>query len=256
MSAAIEAGVLPDLAAQLLEQIRATRPRVHVLTNPVAMNLSANALLAVGAVPSMTFRADAVHEFVAGARALVVNLGMLDAEREAAIPRAVETAGERRLPWLLDPVKVERSQLRRRFARALLGEGPAVLRANREEIAVLAGCTPDPAHELAARFGCVVAATGEVDVVTDGSRALRIANGSALMDRVTAMGCTLSALLGAFLAVAEDRFAATCAGVLVFDVAGELAAEAARGPGSFQVALLDALSALDRQSLGARARLT
>lgn len=256
MSAAAEPPDIAASAARLLERIRSARPRVHVLTNPVAMNISANVLLAVGAVPSMTFRADAVQEFVAGARALVVNLGMLDAEREAAIPRAVETAGEEGLPWLLDPVKVERSATRRRFATGLLGEGPAVLRANREEIAVLAGSTPDPAGELARRFGCVVAATGDVDLVTDGSRAVRIANGSPLMDRVTAMGCSLSALLGAFLAVAEDRFEATCAGVLAFDVAGELAAERAQGPGSFQVALLDALFALDGDSLRERARTT
>lgn len=256
MSAATEAGTLPDLAARLLEQIRTTRPRVHVLTNPVAMNVSANALLAVGAVPSMTFRAEAVPEFVATARALVVNLGMLDGERERAIPLAIEAARAQGLPWLLDPVKVERSGLRRRFARELLAAAPAVLRANRDEVEALCDNSTDPAAELAERYRCVVAATGAVDRITDGRRRVGIENGSALMDRVTAMGCTLSALLGAFLAVAEDWFEATCAGVLVFDVAGELAAETARGPGSFQVALLDALYALDGQSLCARARLT
>lgn len=243
-------------AARLLERLRAERPRVHVLTNPVAANISANALLAVGAVPSMTARAEVTAEFVAGARALVVNLGMLDAEREAAIPIAVETAATRAMPWVLDPVKVERSSRRRHFAVDLLHRGPAVVRANATEIAVLAGQTPDPARHLAERHGCVVVATGEIDTVTDGHRRIRIANGSPLMDRVTAMGCTLSALLGAFLAVTDSRLEAAAAGVLAFDVAGELAARDARGPGSFVPHLLDHLYALDRGTLLESVRVT
>lgn len=251
--AALEAA---SLAYALLERIRTQRPRVHVLTNTVAANLSANALLAVGAIPSMTYRAEVVGEFVADARALVVNLGMLDAEREAAIPAAVATASQAGLPWLLDPVKVERSTARRAFAVRLLEAGPTVLRANATEVAVLAGPVPDPAGQLARQHGCVVVATGEADTVIDGDRRLRIANGSPLMDRVTAMGCTLSALLGAFLAVAKDRFEAALAGTLVFDIAGELAAEEARGPGSFVPALLDRLYAMDAATLSERVSLS
>ncbi|GBD43729.1 Hydroxyethylthiazole kinase [bacterium HR40] len=241
-----------SLAIALLARVRRERPRVHVLTNPVAANISANALLAIGAVPSMTSRPDVVADFVAGARALVVNLGMLDSEREAAIPRAVAVAAERRIRWLLDPVKVERSPVRHRFARQLLGRGPAILRANASEIDVLADGAEEPAVALAERFGGVVVATGEIDTIAAPNRQLRILNGSPLMDRVTAMGCTLSALLGAFLAVADDPFEAAVAGVAVFDVAGELAAGEARGPGSFVPALLDRLFLLDHSDLEGR----
>jgi hydroxyethylthiazole kinase len=242
-------------AASCLALIRAERPKVHALTNFVAMNFSANLLLAAGAVPSMTFRADAVADFVAGSRSLVVNLGMLDAEREAAIKKAVPLARELGRPWLLDPVKVERSGERRRLALDLLAQRPAVLRANAGEVVALAGEGEWPAAGLLARrFGCVVAETGAEDLITDGENVLRIANGSPLMDRVTAMGCAASALMGAFLAVEPDAFRAAAATLLVLGVAGEIAHERAAGPGTFQPALLDAVYALDATALVERAR--
>ena len=235
--------------------IRAERPKVHALTNFVAMSFSANLLLAAGAVPSMTFRADAIADFVASTRSLVVNLGMLDAEREAAIRRAVPLARELGRRWVLDPVKVERSGERRRFALDLLAAGPTVLRANTSEITALAGEGEGPAAlRLARRFGCVVAQTGPEDLVTDGARSFEIANGSPLMDRVTAMGCAGSALMGAFLAVEPDALVAAASTLLVLSVAGDVAAERAAGPGSFQPALLDAVYNLDEVTLVERAR--
>ena len=248
---------LVESAASCLARLRERRPRVHVLTNLVAMTVSANALLAVGAVPSMTFRADAVADFVAGSAALVVNLGMLDAERELAIESAVPLARELGRPWVLDPVKVERSGARRALALALLDRSPDVLRANAAEIAALGlgGAPDDVASALAHRTGGAVAATGVVDRITDGRRERRLANGSPLMDRATAMGCTCSALVGAFLAVEPDPFLAAVAAVLCFGVAGEVAAERAGGPGTLVPELLDALYGLDGATLAARARL-
>ncbi len=239
------------IAGTLLARLRRERPPVHVLTSPVAMPLSANVLLAVGAEPSMTSRPEVVAEFVAAARALVVNLGMLDADREAAIERAVPAALERGCPWLLDPVKVEKAAHRRRFALDLLHRRPAVLRANHPEIACLAGADQEPAA-LARAFSTVVLATGTVDRITDGSRTFRVNLGSPLMERVTAAGCALSALTGAFLAVAADAFEAAVGAILVFDVAGELAAAEARGPGSFTPALLDWLFRLSPEDIAKR----
>jgi hydroxyethylthiazole kinase len=243
--------------AAALGRLRVARPRVHVLTNPVAMAISANALLALGAVPSMTFRADSMADFLAGSAALVVNLGMLEPEREAAARRAAPLARELGRPWVLDPVKVDRDRARSRLAAGLLEHGPAVVRANPAEIAALAGDLPaaEAAARLALAHGTVVAMTGAVDLVTDGTRALRIANGSPLMDLVTAMGCTASAVVGAFLAVEPEPFAACVAALLAFAVAGEIAAGRAGGPGTFQPLLLDALHALDEPTLRARARL-
>jgi hydroxyethylthiazole kinase len=238
-------------AAAALDRVRDRRPKVHCLTSPVALELSANALLAVGAVPSLTGHASGVRGFVAATDALVVNLGMLDPEREDAARAATETAHLLGRPWLLDPVKVELSGDRLAFARRLLGFGPAVVRGNAAEIVALGG--EDPAR-LAAATPTVVARTGAEDLVTDGTRHAAVANGSELMDRVTAVGCAASALAGAFLAVEPDRWAAIVAALLVFGVAGEVAAEHARGPGSFAVELLDALHRLDEPTLRGRAR--
>jgi hydroxyethylthiazole kinase len=246
-------------ATAALGRVRDERPRVHCLTSPVAMAFSANLLLAAGAVPSMTPDPAAQADFVGASRALVVNLGMLDGTRVAAARRAVSEARRLGRPWLLDPVKVERSPDRLGFARELAGEGrPAVVRGNAAEIAALAGGGDEAALAAFAReSGATLAATGPVDLVVDagGRRTARIANGSPLMDRVTAVGCAASALAGAFLAVEDDPFAATVAALLVVGVAGEVAAETARGPGSFVPAFLDAVYALDAATLAGRARL-
>lgn len=114
----------------------------------------------------------------------------------------------------------------------------------------------DAARKLAEDSGAAIAITGEVDYVTDGRRVVEIHNGHALMTRVTGLGCSATAVIGAFLAVEPDALAATVAALAVFGVAGELAAEQARGPGSLQVELLDALYALDAATLTARARAT
>jgi hydroxyethylthiazole kinase len=247
---------LPTIAADLLERIRARRPRVHCITNAVAQAFSANMLLAAGAVPSMTIAPREVGGFVAGADALLINLGTFDLERQKAALAAVAAAHKARIPWVLDPVFIDRSAPRAAFARKLAAKKPAAIRLNAAEFPALAGGKADEA--TAARYaearGTVIGLTGARDVVRDATRLATIANGHVLMTRVTAMGCAGSALLGACLAVETDAFRATAAGLILIGVAGEIAAERARGPGSFTVEILDALHGLDRVTLVARAR--
>lgn len=245
---------LATAAGEALRRLRERRPRIHCLTNPVAQELSANLLLAVGAEPSMTSDPGAIGEFLRGSGALIVNLGMLDPERARAARAGVAAAQALELPWLLDPVKVERSAPRLAFARELLACRPAVLRGNEAEIAALAGTEPDAAAALARSRGCVVAQTGPEDRLTDGTHHLTLAYGSPLMDRVTALGCAVSALVGAFLAFERNTFEAAAAALLVAGIAGEIAAGRASGPGSFAVAFLDALYAIEPADLLARTR--
>ena len=113
----------------------------------------------------------------------------------------------------------------------------------------------EAARTLAAETGAVVAVTGAVDYVTDGAKMVEIHNGHPLMARVTGLGCSATAIIGAFLAVERDPLMATVAGLAVFGVAGEMAAEWAAGPGSLQVALLDALYALTQSDLAQRLKL-
>lgn len=246
---------LAELASRLT-LVRERRPRVHCLTNPVAMTLSANLLLAAGAVPSMTAEVASQADFLRSSDALVVNLGMLDRPRLEAIGAATALAAELGRPWALDPVKVDRSPDRLDVARRLMESRPAAVRANDAETAALVRGGRRRAAHLASEQGCVLAVTGPADLVTDGSRSLELRNGSPLMDRVTGMGCAITALLGAFLAVEPDgdMFLATAAALLAAGVAGDVAAEAARGPGSFVPAFLDAVHALDEATLTERAR--
>ncbi|MFZ0424604.1 MAG: hydroxyethylthiazole kinase [Xanthobacteraceae bacterium] len=249
---------LADSVADLFARIRSRAPRVHCITNSVAQQYTANMLLAAGAVPSMTLAPDEIGGFVAGADALLVNLGTFDAERKSAIGAALSAAAEHGVPWLLDPVFVERSPGRAQFARDLVGRGPAVVRLNGAEFAALTGGEPtaDAPARFARTHGTIVALTGATDVVADGERRTEIGNGHALMSRVTAMGCAGSALVCAALVVEADAYAATVAALAGFGVAGEIAAQSANGPGSFAFAIIDALHNLDRADLAARLKVS
>jgi hydroxyethylthiazole kinase len=249
---------LADMAADVLARVRDRSPRVHCITNTVAQNYTANMLLAAGAVPSMTISPEEIVSFVASADALLVNLGTFDAERRNAIDVALGAVGAARMPWVLDPVFIDSSPGRAEFARELLARGPTAVRLNTAEFAPLFG--GDPADEAAARVAkacaTVVALTGGTDTVTDGGRRVSIGNGHSLMGLVTAMGCAGSALLGAALAVETDAWVAAVAAIAALGVAGELAGQTARGPGSFAAAIIDALHGLDRATLHARMKVS
>jgi hydroxyethylthiazole kinase len=256
--------------ASSLAEIRRTAPLVHNITNYVVMNNTANALLALGASPAMVHATDEVEEFVGISRALVVNIGTLSAPWIAAMRAAAERAHRLGIPWALDPVGVGATTFRNTVAADLMHRRPAVIRGNASEILALAGAgartkgvdsthqantAVDAARELAHRTGATVAVTGATDYVTDGSRLAALHNGHPLMARVTGMGCTATAIVGAFLAVERDSFRAAVQALTVLGVAGEVAAERSPGPGSLQVQILDALHLLDEATLAERARI-
>ena len=248
---------LPAAAADVLLRVRARRPRVHCITNSVAQAYTANALLAIGAVPSMTVAVDEIGEFVASADALLVNLGTMDPERHEAVGIAVEEARESGRPWVLDPVLVDRSPPRAAFAKCLVRGGPAALRLNAAEFETLAGTPslPQACAAFARELVGVVALTGKNDFVSDGKRQVMIDNGDPLMAKVTAMGCAASAIIAACLAVERDAWLAALSGLTLIGIAGEIAAEQAAGPGTLASGVLDALHALDAQSVTQRARM-
>jgi hydroxyethylthiazole kinase len=250
---------LADIAADILARIKSRAPRIHCITNSVAQAYTANLLLAAGAIPSMTISHEEIADFVASADALLVNLGTFDGERRAAIDLALGAIEQRKadMPWVLDPVFIDRSPARAHFARGLIGRGPTVVRLNQREFAAL-GAAAD--SEAPARFArehkTIVAITGEKDIVTDGERRTAIANGAALMGLVTAMGCAGSALVCAALAVERDAWLATNAALIALGVAGEVAAEGAPAPGRFASWIIDALYEMDRATLRARTRVS
>jgi hydroxyethylthiazole kinase len=238
---------LAGRTGELLALVRERRPRVHCITNSVVQELTANVLLAAGAIPSMTTSPEEIAHFAAGADALLINLGTLDGERRDAIDIALEVARDDGIPWVLDPVLIDRSEPRAELARALAMKEPRVVRANAAEFATLIRSEADA--EALDRFALdnitVAACTGAVDLVTSGAKRVRIENGHPFMAQVTGIGCAETALVAAFVAVEDDEFVAAVSGLLTMGVAGEIAAKGAKGPGSFAAGLIDAIAALD-----------
>jgi hydroxyethylthiazole kinase len=258
-------------AGDSLRRLRETKPLVHQITNYVVMNETANATLALGALPVMAHAREEVEEMAAIAGALVLNIGTLSPDWVEAMLLAGRAANEHGVPVVLDPVGAGATKYRTETAQRILSEvRVAVLRGNAGEVATLVGVAAevrgvesigvggDPADlalEAARRLGLVASVTGPVDHVSDGERLVRIENGDALMATITGTGCMSSALTGCFLAVNRERPLEAAAEALVaFGVAGEDAARGAAGPGSFHVALYDCLAALDPQTLDERAR--
>jgi hydroxyethylthiazole kinase len=257
---------MTDTPTDVLRAIRANPPLVQCITNYVAMNVAANVLLAVGASPAMLHAPEESGDFAQVVSALTVNIGTLSPYWVDGMKAAIAGAQAAGKPWVLDPVAHYASPWRGEVARELLGLRPTVLRGNASEILALAGGSSvakgadagDPveaaeagARDLATRTGSVVAVTGEVDFVTHGKRAVRITGGSEWMPCVTALGCSLTCLVGAGVAVA-DAFDGTVAALAIFAAAGEEAAKLAEGPGSFGWRFLDALSALQPDAIGDR----
>jgi hydroxyethylthiazole kinase len=258
---------------QLLRELRERKPLVHQITNYVVMNETANATLALGALPVMAHAREEVEEMVALAGALVLNIGTLSPHWIEAMLLAGRAANEHGVPVVLDPVGAGATRFRTETARRLLDDVKiSVLRGNPGEIATLVGVqaevrgvesigvsgeSADLARAAAQNLELVASVTGPTDHVSDGDRALAVANGHPLLAAVTGTGCMSSAITGCFLAVARDTpLEAAAAALAVFGVAAEDAARDAKGPGSFLVALYDALAALEPETVDARAKIS
>jgi hydroxyethylthiazole kinase len=257
-------------AARALAKLREAAPLVQNITNYVAMDVTANALLALGASPAMVHAADEVEDFVAISQALVINIGTLSPPWVEAMLRAARRAKELGKPWVLDPVGAGATPYRTRVAGELARLGPTVIRGNASEILAVAGESAatkgvDSVHgsdaavavaeALARDLGTVVAVTGAVDYVSDGARTLAVHNGHPLMTKITALGCTASAMVAAFLAVESDAVVASAEALAVLGLAGEQAAAGAEGPGTLRVRLMDALYRMDAGTLERGARI-
>ena len=247
-----------------LEQLREATPLVHNITNQVVMNSTANTLLALGASPVMSDATEETADMVSIANSLVVNIGTLTKRTVMTMKSAVSHAGTVNTPWVLDPVGAAATRFRLDTSRLLLEYRPAVVRGNGSEIMALCGehagargvdslavssSLKQQAVQAAKHFKTVIAITGAVDIITDGERMISLFNGHPMMPRVTGTGCASSALIGAFLGVNEDPMVAAAAGLACMGIAGQLAAEHSRGPGSLQMNILDELYALTGDAL-------
>jgi hydroxyethylthiazole kinase len=261
----------PQDIASLLDEVRRRPPLVHNITNYVVMNYTANALLALGASPVMAHAIEEVEEMAGLADALVLNLGTLSTPWIESMLAAARSASRRGRPVVLDPVGAGATRLRTDTAHRLLEtRSITVVRANASEVRALAGQSAhvrgvdaadpvesarDAALKLAGQYQVVVAMTGPEDYITDGRRAIGVANGHPLMARVSGTGCVASALTGAFCARSPDACTAAAGSLVVLGLAGELAAQANPRPGAYAVRLLDSLDEINADIVKTRARL-
>lgn len=253
-----------DIVADELARLRAGSPLVHVLTNEVVQEITANVLLAAGAAPAMIVAEEEVTPFAAISGAVLINVGTLYPARLTAMRGAVAAANAAGVPWTLDPVAVGVLDYRSQACREFLAARPAAIRGNASEILALAGfagggrgvdstsgsdAALDAARGLARATGAIVAVTGETDYITDGETTWATPWGHPIMTRVVGTGCALSALVAAFTAQAPDRLNAVAAACAVAGLCGARAAASSRGPGSFKADFLDALYLIDPATL-------
>lgn len=254
-----------------LNLVRDKSPLVHNITNYVVMNNTANALLAIGASPVMAHAVEEVKDMVTIASVLVINMGTLSEKWVEAMLLAGKAAGEKGIPVIFDPVGVGATPYRNQVAASIVKVcRPSVIRGNASEIMSLArentitkgvdstassNTALDAAKRLALEAGAIVIISGEEDFITDGKIVRSVKNGSLMMPKVTGMGCTATAIVGAFAAVNPDLLEAAVSAMAVMGVAGEMAAQKAQGPGTMQLHFLDALFNLTPEMLAECAKI-
>ena len=262
---------LAQKAADTLKRVREKKPLIHNITNYVVMNYTANALLSCGASPVMAHAAEELEAMVSLAGGLVLNIGTLSPPWVEAMLRAGKKANALKVPIVLDPVGSGATRLRTESARRLARElSIEVVRGNASEVLSLAKKeartkgvdslhsveeAEETAIALSKELKTTLAITGKVDLITGGKRICKVHNGHEMMGRVTGTGCTATVMIGAFLAVEKDPVDAATTALAYFGLAGEKAAAQTKSPGSFQIALLDALFSIDEEQLKEGARI-
>ncbi|MBW2539673.1 MAG: hydroxyethylthiazole kinase [Deltaproteobacteria bacterium] len=256
---------LPEKAAHNLAMVREKKPLIHNITNYVAMNYTANALLAMGASPVMAHSFDEVEEMVSQAGALILNIGTLTESWITSMLKAGKKASELGTSVLLDPVGAGATSFRTNSAKKIIKETHiSVIRGNPSEILALSDHdvktkgvesihtveeAAEPGKNMAHKLKATVAITGVADLITDGNQVIRVWNGHPLMGYVTATGCIATATIGAFLAVDDNPFSASVTALSFLGLAGEVAGEKASAPGSFMIEMLNALYTITPEAL-------
>lgn len=255
----------------LLTQVREQTPLVQNITNFVVMNNTANALLALGASPIMVHAQEEIDEVLGFCNALVINIGTLSQVWADSMLQAAKLANEIGKPWILDPVGAGISSLRNETLKQLLELRPTVIRGNASEIIALqnfnssggkgvdstesSSTALDAGIQLNKIYGSIVCISGELDFIISKDEISEIANGHIMMTKVTGLGCTATAITGAFLGLNNDPYQEAVAGIGITSLAGELASNLSKGPGSLQLQLYDSLYNLSKEQISENLKL-
>ncbi|SES64100.1 hydroxyethylthiazole kinase [Natronincola peptidivorans] len=256
-----------------LKAVKADTPLVQAITNYVTINDCANILLSVGASPAMCEAADEAYEFSQISSAIYLNIGTFTKEQELAMLLAVKGAAKKNIPVVLDPVGCGAIPRRIEYINKLRKFGKIhVVKGNLGEIKSLLGVKSKVrgvdsiddgedgiavCKELANQWDCIVAATGKIDIITDGQKVGLIKNGTEMLTKITGAGCMVGALTAGFCGANDNLLAATMTSHLVMTLAGEKAVEGKDGnlPGSFRIKLFDEISLVDENTIYERGQI-
>lgn len=244
--------------SKLLSEVKSKSPLVHHITNYVTVNDCANITLALGASPVMADDIDEVEEMVSISSSLVINIGTLNKRSIGSMIMAGKKANKAGIPVILDPVGIGATALRTQTVEKLMDEVKfSVIKGNMSEIKILAGIKAKIkgvdsqdnavggekiALELASKLNCVIAITGERDIISDGKRVCFIDNGHRMLSQVTGTGCMTASLIGAFSGVTKDYYLSAVAGICAMGIAGEKAYKSLKeyeGIGTFRMRIFD-----------------
>ena len=268
---------------EYLDRVRKMAPRIHNITNYVTVNDVANIVLACGGNPIMSDALEEVEEITSVCNGLNLNLGTLHKEKLLSMLKAGKKAKELNHPVVFDPVGVGASNFRMNAARKIMEEvQPTLIRGNVSEIRALAKGRKtksgvdaelkelvteenlprmiDAVKKFAKECNAIIVMTGEIDLVTEGSRCYVIRNGRKEMGRITGTGCQLSGVLATFLASnPEDLTYAATVATCAFGVAGEIAWEnlqSYEGNASYRNRIIDAVYRMNGKELEEKAKIS
>ena len=240
---------------------REAKPLIHCITNPIAMNQSANAILALGARPIMAEHPLEVEEITATAQGLLLNFGNISDIRMEAMEKSLWVAVQNNIPAVLDIVGVACSKLRLGFFEKLMaGQKVTVIKGNYSEILAITynsyrasgidaeknlgqELVTSAAIEASAKYDCIVVATGPVDIIAYNGKAVTVEGGCDQMGTVTGTGCMLGAIITTFLAF-DNSISAVEKACKFFKDCGTKASTP-KGSGTFMVNLMDRLGEYD-----------
>lgn len=263
------------MAQNLWDHVLAVRkqsPLIHNVTNFVVMNNTANALLAIGASPVMAHAHSEVEEMVSICQALVINIGTLDEYFAESMLLAASKANKLNKPWILDPVGAGATKYRNGLISKLITHKPNVIRGNASEILSIAQTDRahtkgvdslamsdeaiDAAKKVYEKYGSIVCISGATDIIIGNGKQALIQNGSALMTKVTGLGCSATAIIGAFIATIENKYEAVCAAMAMLGICGEIAEQQSSGPGSLQMNILNKLYNITENEFSTRLKIS
>jgi len=250
---------------EMLEKVRTQKPVVHHLTNWVTIYDCANIVKVFGASPVMAHAKEESGDMAKIASSLVLNIGTLTPEFIDSMKIAAKSANEKGIPVILDVCGAGATKLRDTKCFELLDEVRIdIIKGNASEVARIAGENVttkgvdasdvkkdliDVASHLAQKRNCTVVITGEEDIIVNSKNMFIVKNGHEIMSHVVGTGCMAASVIGTFAAVHDEPAFAAAAGLCCYEIAAELAAKDAEGPGTFKEKLYDKIFTLNKDSI-------